>query len=81
MADTVSAVDRIQPDGLFQVAQLAFGTAHLQPVAISGDRDSRRVIAAILEPLQTIENDWNYPLFANVTNYSAHVLTLQFLLN
>ena len=79
VADAVSAVDRIQPDSLFQVAQLAFGAADLQPVAIAGDRDSRRIIAAILEPFQAIENDWNNPLFTDVTNNSAHVLTLQFL--
>jgi hypothetical protein len=76
MADAVSAVDRIQPYGLFQVAQLAFGAAYLQPIAISADRDSRRVIAAILEPPQAIENDWNNPLLTDVTNNSTHALTL-----
>ncbi len=29
VADAVSAIDRIQPDSFFQVAQLAFGAAHL----------------------------------------------------
>ena len=77
MPDTVSAVDWTQADGFFQVAQLAFGAAHLQPVAISAHSDSRRVIAAILEPFQAIENDWNNALFTDVTNNSTHVLTLQ----
>ena len=81
VADAVRAVDRIQPDGLFQVAQLAFGAAHLQPVAIAADRNSRRVIAAILKPFQAIENDWNHPLLTDVANNSTHVLTLQYLSN
>jgi hypothetical protein len=73
MADAVRAVDGTQPDGLFEVAQLAFGAAHLQSVAVAADRDSRRVIAAILEPFQAIENDWNDPLLTDITNNSAHV--------
>ena len=50
VADAVGAVDRLEPDGLFQVAQLAFGAANLQPVAVAGHGDSRRVVAAVLEP-------------------------------
>ena len=50
VADAVGAVERLQADRLFEIAQLAFGAAHLQTVAIAGDRDSGRVVAAILQP-------------------------------
>ena len=35
VADAVGAVERLQADGFFQVAQLAFGAADLQAVAIA----------------------------------------------
>ena len=35
VADAVGAVERLQADGLFQVAQLAFGAANLQALAIA----------------------------------------------
>jgi hypothetical protein len=57
MADAVSAYDRLEPDSLFQVTQFPFGAANLQAIAVSGDRDSRRVIAAVFKPLQAVEND------------------------
>ncbi len=73
VADAVGAVERLQADDLFQVAQLAFGAANLQASAIAGDRDAGRVVAAILQPPQAIDDDRHYPLLANVTNNSAHV--------
>src|SRR6266403_6317375 len=49
VSDAVSAIERLDADYFFQVAQLAFRAADLQAFAVSGDRDSRRVVAAILQ--------------------------------
>ena len=35
VADAVGAVERLEADDLFQVAQLALGAAHLQSVAVA----------------------------------------------
>ena len=64
VADAVGAVERLQPDDLFQVAQLAFGAAHLQAFAVAGDRDAGRVVAAILQPPQAIDDDRHDSLLA-----------------
>ena len=75
VADAIGAVERLQPDDLFQVAQLAFGAAHLQAFAVTGDRDAGRVVAAILQPPQAIDDDRHDPLLADVTNNAAHSST------
>ena len=68
---------RLEPDGFFQVAQLALGAANLQTVAVARHRDAGRIVAAVFQPLQPVQNDRNHPLLTNVTNNSAHVITLQ----
>ena len=75
VADAVGAVDWLQPDGFFEVAQLAFGAADLQPVPIAGYSYSGRVIAAIFKPSQSVEDDGNDTLLADVTNNTAHAET------
>ncbi len=49
VSDAVGAVERLQADYFFQVAQLAFGAADLKAVAVAGNGDSGGVVAAILE--------------------------------
>ena len=39
VADAVGAVERLQPDRLFEIAQLPFGAAHLELVRLVHDRD------------------------------------------
>src|SRR5580693_1693958 len=39
-------------------------------MAISGDRDPGRIVAAILQPPQPLNDDWNYTLLADVTGNS-----------
>jgi len=72
MADAVSALERLDANGLFQVAQLAFRAPHLQLVAVARDCDSSRVIAAVFQPPQAINNDGNHFLLADITNNSTH---------
>jgi hypothetical protein len=53
VADAIGAVKRLLADDFFQIAQLAFGAADLQTFAVASDRDSGRVVAAILQLSQT----------------------------
>ena len=72
VADAIGAVERLQADDLFQVAQLAFGAAHLQALAVAGHRDAGRVVAAIFQAPQAVDDDRHNPLLANVSNNAAH---------
>ncbi len=57
MADTVGAVERLDADDLFKIAELALGAAHLQTLAIARHSDARRVIAAIFKLAQALDDD------------------------
>src|SRR5262249_49561145 len=72
VADAVGAVERLEADGLFQIAQLTFGAADLQPFAIAGDGDAGGIVAAIFHPAKAIDDDRPYTLFADVANNPAH---------
>src|SRR5437879_11528929 len=72
VTDPIGAVDGLEADDLFQVAQLALGAAHLQCVTIAGHSDSGRVVAPVLEALQAIENYGHDPFLANVPHYPTH---------
>ena len=76
VADAVGAVQRLEADDLFQVAQLALGAADLQAFAVAGDRNAGGVVAAVLEPAQAVNDDRHYALLTNVSNNAAHVITL-----
>src|SRR5258707_1365155 len=76
VSDSVSAVERLQPDDLFQIAQLAFGPADLQAIAVAAHRNPRGVIPAIFQTPQSLNDDRDYPLLADVSHDSAHAETL-----
>src|SRR5262249_22774551 len=83
VADSVGAIQRLQTDSFLQVAQLAFSPPHLQGIAaaIAGHCDAGRVVSAILQAAQAIQ-DYRYnPLFPHVTNYSAHKGSFSYLVN
>ncbi len=73
VADAISPVDRLEPDHFFEIAQLSLGTTNLQPVAIPGDSDACRVITAIFQPTQSVYNDRNNALFADIPDDPAHI--------
>ncbi len=72
MSNAVGAVERLQADGFFQVAQLALGAAQLQPVPVAGDRDAGGIVAAILQPPQPLNNDGDDTLLTDVADNAAH---------
>ena len=66
------AIERLEADYFFEIAQLAFGAADLQAGAVAGDRDSGGVIAAILQLSEAFDDDGDDLLLADVSNDSAH---------
>jgi len=72
VADAISAVERLQANHGFQIAQLALGAAHLQAFAIACYRDPGGVIFAIFQPPQTVKNDRHNALVSNIPNNPAH---------
>src|SRR5579864_463946 len=73
VSDAVAAVERLKANDFFQIAQLAFGAANLHPAfAIAGHGDARRVVAAVFQPLQPVNNDRHNALFPDVPYDSAH---------
>ncbi len=72
VADAVGAIERLEADDFFQVAQLALGPANLQTLAIAAHRDSGGIIAAILQPSEALDDDRYDPLLANVAHDAAH---------
>ena len=76
MANAIGAVDRLQADDFFEVAQLAFGAADLQSVAVPGNRDAGGVISAIFQPLEPIQNDGHDSLLPHISHNAAHAKLL-----
>jgi hypothetical protein len=74
MPNAVSAFQRLEPDYLFQVAQLSLSAAklHCAVVAVAGDGDAGGVISAIFELPQPFNNDGHNALFAYVTYDATH---------
>jgi hypothetical protein len=72
VSNAVGAIEGMEADHLFQVAEFAFGAANLQPAFSTGNGDSRRVVSAILKTAQAI-NDYRYNLLlSDVSDDSAH---------
>src|SRR4249919_3675271 len=72
VADPVGAVEWLETDRFFQIAQLAFGAANLQPFPVAGHSDPGRIISAIFQATQTIDDDRHHALFPDVSNDPAH---------
>jgi hypothetical protein len=76
VADAVGPVERLEPDGLFEVAQLALGAADVEASALVNDRYPGRVVAAVFELPQPVEDDGHDLLVSDVADNAAHVLSL-----
>ena len=75
MPNSPTALQRLQANRLFKVAQLAFSPPDLyrSAVAIAANGNSGRVIPAIFQASETLNNDGDNTLFAYVTYNSAHI--------
>ncbi len=72
VANAVSAIQRLQSNDFFQIAQLAFGTAQLQPVPVASHSDSRRIVSAVFQPAQALNDDGNYTFLAHIPDDATH---------
>ena len=72
MSDSISPVQRVFPDHLFKVAELARRAPDLQAISISSYCNSRGVITAILEAFQAIQDDWHSVFTPDISNNAAH---------
>ena len=75
VADAVRAVQRVHPDDFFQVAQFARSAANGELIVPIQHRDSGRIVAAIFQPLQAVQNDGDRFPVPDVSDNSAHVLS------
>jgi hypothetical protein len=74
VADAVSAVEWLQADRFFEVAQFALGAAHVQMMRFIDDGDARRVVAAIFEFAQPVDDDRHDLFIAYVSHNATHEL-------
>ena len=73
VADAEGALKGMLAQHLLQVVQLARSAADLKrALAGSADGDARRVVAAILQAPQPLEDEWHNFLRADITHDSAH---------
>ncbi len=72
VADAERAIHRAQPDGIFQVAQFALGAAHGQVVILAIHRQPSRIITAVFQPLQSLQNDRHRLAVPHITDDSTH---------
>jgi hypothetical protein len=73
VADAEGAVEGLVVEDVFELAQFARGATELEAVAIAADGDARRVVAAIFEATQALDDDGdNFSTFADVPDNSTH---------
>ena len=73
VADAVLAVERTRHDRFLETRELAGAAAQLDR-AVAHDRDAGRVVAAILETPQPVDQDRKDLLVADVADDAAHVI-------
>jgi hypothetical protein len=72
VADTEMTLKRTFAQVVLEVDQLALGTPHLEHIAFE-DRHARRVVAAVLEPTEAVDQYIRGPLFStDITHDSTH---------
>jgi len=77
VSDAVHAVQRSDADGFLEISQLAGGAANIELAVVADHCDPGRIIAAVLEPPQAVEDQWNNALGPDITDNSAHDEILQ----
>ena len=77
VADAEGAIERILAQNLFKVRQLSCRAAQIELVAAGvADGDASRVVAAIFEAPQPLDDDWDDFLWSDVADDAAHASIL-----
>ena len=77
VADAVRPVHRVHADGVFQVAQLSRRAPHRKMIVAIQDCDTGRVIPAVFQPPQAIQNDGDCSSVPDIADDAAHILSIQ----
>jgi hypothetical protein len=71
VADAVVPVERVAGQHFFQTRELAGASPQLDR-AVAHDGDARRVIPPVLEPAESVDQNWKDLLVADVSDDPAH---------
>jgi hypothetical protein len=72
VADSVRAVERLQSNAFLKITKLPFRTPQFKMLFVVHHGDSRRIISAILELSQAVDDQRDDLFISNVTYNSAH---------
>ncbi len=72
VADAVDAVDWRDADGFLEVAQLSGGAANFKFAIVAHDGDAGRIISAIFQAPQAVQDQRHHALWADITDNAAH---------
>src|SRR3954451_13735212 len=77
VSNAIGAVERMQANGFFKVAQLSLRSAHLEVMVLVNNCNTGGVVTAVFQFSQAVEDYRHNLFFANVPNYSTHRSTLR----
>src|ERR1041385_4303291 len=76
MADTECSIQRAASNGILEIAQLALGAPDRELGIVTKTSQSRRIVAPILQPLQSLKDDGYGAMRSNITYDSTHGLII-----
>ena len=76
VADAVVAVDRVEAEDVFEVAEFAGSAADAECVVVAIDGETGGIVAAVFEAFQAVNNDGDGALGAYVSDDAAHQLII-----
>jgi hypothetical protein len=77
MADAVIAVDGIEAQNVFEVAEFPRRAANAEGLIVLVNGHARGIVSAVFEAFQAIHDDGNGALRPYITHYSAHKLIVR----
>src|ERR1017187_6534396 len=72
VADAARPVQRVHADDILQIAQLTLGAANLELIIAAIDGEPSRIVAAVFQPLQPLQNDRHRLAVPDVPDDSTH---------
>jgi hypothetical protein len=70
--DAVEAVQRSEANGFLKITQFPGGAPNLEFSVVAYDGDARRIVTAVFEALQAVEDQGDNAFRAYVADDSAH---------
>jgi hypothetical protein len=72
VADAIRSVKRFEPYRLFEIAQLSLGAPQRKIVIFVNDGNARRIVTAIFQFPQAVDDQRHNLFIPNVSDNSAH---------